>query len=108
MRLAALSIAILAAGSVYGQETPAQVTTDQVAAYRGGMDKGCRNAGQRRGDPQAKVDGFCSCMMKVLDKSMTPDEWKRAVLHALKRQDHEEMLVLRPHMPKVQVCSPKS
>ena len=108
MRLAALTIAILAANSAYGQETPAQVTADQVAVYRAGMDNGCRNAGRRRGDPQARVDGFCSCMMKVLDKSMTADEWKRAVLHALKRQDHEEMAVLRPHMSKVQACSPGS
>jgi|SRR5688572_24987048 hypothetical protein len=108
MRLAAMTIAILAAGSAYGQETAAQVTADQVAVYQAAMDRGCRNAGHRRGDPQARVDAFCNCMMKTLETSMTPDEWKRAVLHALKRQDREEMAVLRPHMSKVQACSPGS
>ncbi|MFM2112827.1 MAG: hypothetical protein RLZZ271_1487 [Pseudomonadota bacterium] len=86
------------------QDTPEQITNAQINAYRLGLETGCKNAGRRRGDDAQKVDGFCGCMLEVLNKSMSPQDWQKAYFYSIKKQEREEMLVMRPHMSKIQTC----
>jgi hypothetical protein len=91
-------------GAAYAQDMPEQVTNAQVNAYRLGLEMGCKNAGRQRGDDAQKVDGFCGCMLEVLNKSMSPEDWQKAYFYSVKKQEREEMLLLRPHMSKIQTC----
>lgn len=99
-----LSVVFVASAHLSAQEAPADVSAAQVNAYRNGVDLGCRDAGRRKGDPQAKVDGFCSCLVDTLKNSMSYSEWQQAVFYSMKKQEREAMLVLGPHMAKAKAC----
>lgn len=97
-------LALIPAMSAFAQGSASEVTDEQVSIYRTGLEMGCRDAGRRRGDPEAQVNGFCTCMMDVLSKSMTHSEWQQAFFYSVRKRDREEMTVLQTHMPKVKAC----
>jgi len=86
------------------QESPQDVTSEQVSFYKLGVETGCRDQGRRKGDENAEA--FCSCVMEVLNANVSFEDWQKAYFFSRKRQDREEMQVLGPHMGKVRVCRP--
>jgi hypothetical protein len=95
---------ILISSVAYAQDQATDVSDDQVAMYKTGLEMGCRDAGRRRGDPVSKVDGFCTCMMSALAASVSHSEWQQAFFHSVRKRDREEMMVLKPHLSKLQAC----
>jgi hypothetical protein len=99
-----LSAALVTSSHVSAQQAPAEVSDAQVNAYRNGLDSGCRDAGHRTGDPKARVDSFCFCLLNILKSSLSYSEWQQAVFYSMKKQEREAMLVLDPHMAKAKAC----
>jgi hypothetical protein len=105
------SIALLTyavAGSAWAQKTATDVTDAQVADYKRAAETACRDGGKQQGDPPARVEAFCGCMMETLNKNMTPAEWKQVVVYARNNQAKEERDALTPHLQKLAVCRPET
>jgi hypothetical protein len=90
------------------QENPAEVTDKEIARYKASAKNACMEPGLARGDPQEKVEAFCSCMLASLNKTMTRAEWQQAYFYSLKQQATEEKSVVGPHLSKLDACRPKS
>ncbi len=99
-----LSAVFVASSHVSAQQAPAEVSDAQVNAYRNALDLGCRDAGRQKGDPQAKVDSFCACVVNALNSSVSYSEWQQAVFYSMQQQEREAMRVLDPHMAKTRAC----
>jgi hypothetical protein len=99
MRLIAIALCALFSGSALAQVSPAD-----MAAFKGGLERGCVNAGVQRGDPADRVRAFCSCMLGTLSASMTSDEWSRFYALSRKGDDTQQKAALAPHMAKIQAC----
>jgi hypothetical protein len=96
------------AGSAWAQKTATDVTDAQVSAYKLTAETACRDGGKQQGDPPAKVEAFCGCMMETLNKNMTPAEWKQVVAYARNNQAKEEREALMPHLQKLDGCRPET
>jgi hypothetical protein len=104
LRTLVVLLACAMAGPVAAQQSASQVTQAQVAEYKANAEKACKEGGRQAGDPEARVDAFCSCLMEVLDKSMTAAEWQQAYFLSTKKQVDEERKIVTPHMSKLEVC----
>ena len=107
MRAAVFFIAAALAGAAFAQESPSEVTDGEIARYKATAQKGCRDAGMSRGDPQERVDNFCNCMLQALEQSMKRTEWQQAYFHSLKNEEARESAILEPHIKQVGACHGK-
>jgi hypothetical protein len=96
--------AIAFAGAAFAQQSPAEVTDAEIARYKSTAQKGCREAGLARSDPQERIDIFCNCVLATLEKTMKRAEWQQAYFYSLKNQEAEERAVLDPHVKNLGVC----
>jgi hypothetical protein len=101
-------LACAIAGSAWAQKTASDVTDAQIADYKRTAEAACRDGGKQQGDPQAKVEAFCGCMIETLTKNMTPGEWKKVVGYARNNQPKEEREALTPHLEKIDACRPQT
>ena len=90
------------AGSAWAQ------TDAQIEDYKRAAETACRDGGKKQGDPPAKVEAFCGCMIETLNKNMTPAEWKKIVGYARNNQAKEEREALTPHLEKMDACRPQT
>lgn len=106
MRAAAAGLLLAAAlaAPVYAQDAPSEVTDGEIARYKSAAQSACREAGMARGDPQARVDGFCTCVLESLNKTMKRPEWQQASFYSMRNQEAEEKKVLAPHVQNLAVC----
>jgi len=102
--LAFLLFAAVLASAVNAQNAPSEVTDSEIARYKATAQSGCREAGMARGDSQAKVDGFCTCMLKSLEKTMKRPEWQQASFYSMNKDAAAEMKVLAPHVQNLGFC----
>jgi hypothetical protein len=106
MRLLVATTVPLALAACVGtpHQDPSEISAAEVSVYKAGMEKGCRDTGHGRGDPPAKVDGFCNCLMSTLNSRLSADDWKKATFYAQQRRDRDEQGVIAPHMAGIQAC----
>jgi hypothetical protein len=83
---------------------PSSVTDAEVRAFQLGLDHGCRNRGREKGDPADKVDAICGCVTAVLERNVSPEDWRRAVILERTRGSDAAGEVMRPYLPKVKAC----
>ncbi|RZI44171.1 hypothetical protein EGT07_01710 [Herbaspirillum sp. HC18] len=86
------------------QESPRDVTNEQISFYKLGVETGCRDQGRRKGDENAEK--FCACVLEVLSANVSHEEWQKAYFFSHRRQDRDEMRVLGPHIEKARTCRP--
>jgi hypothetical protein len=104
LRAALLFAAAAFAGLAFAQESPSEVTDGEIARYKATAQKGCRDAGMARGDPQERVDTFCNCVLKTLEQSMKRTEWQQAYFYSIKNEEARENAVLEPHVKQLAAC----
>lgn len=100
MRTIAVAICSLWVSNAVGQA----VSPAEMAAFKGGIEGGCVNAGLEKGDPPDRVRAFCSCVINTLGSSLTNEEWQKFYFHATRGQKPQEHEVLAPHMQKLKAC----
>ena len=107
--LAAAAFALAAAqpAALHAQNEPSEVTDKEIARYKARAKDACMQPGLARGDPQDKVDAFCTCMVDILNKSMTRSEWQQAYFYSLKQRADDERRVVAPHLSNLDACRPK-
>lgn len=105
-RLLVGALACAFALPVFAQKEPAEVTDGEIVKYKQLAASGCRDAGEKQGDPKEKIDAFCGCLISTLEKSMTRPEWQQAYFYSTKGQTKDEMQVLSPHLKNVATCAP--
>lgn len=98
--------ALALAGAVHAQQSSSEVTDAQIAKYKKSAYAACREPGIKRGDPEARVDAFCSCMIATLEKSMKRTEWQQAYFYSLKKDNAREGAVVAPHAAGIKQCAP--
>ena len=108
LRTFAVLLACTIAGSAWAQKTASTVTEAQIADYKQTAQNACRDGGKQQGDPEAKVEAFCGCMLETLNKNMTAAEWRQVVAYSQNNQEREEREALMPHLKKLDVCRPQS
>ena len=96
--------AVTFAGAAFAQQSPSEVTDAEIARYKATAQKGCRDAGLARNDPQERIDTFCNCVISTLEKTMKRTEWQQAYFYSMKNQEAEEKTVLDPHVKNLGVC----
>jgi hypothetical protein len=104
---AALALVVLQPAAGHAQNEPSEVTDKEIARYKTRAKEACMQPGLARGDPQDKVEAFCSCMVDTLNKSMSRSEWQQAYFYSLKQQAENERRVVAPHLAKLDACRPK-
>ena len=97
-RLALSALACALALPVYAQNEPAEVTDGEIKKYKAIAETGCRQGGEKRGDPKERVDAFCSCLVATMEKTMKRPQWQQAYFYSLKGQAAEERDLLAPHL----------
>ena len=97
-------LAAALAGAAVAQESPSEVTDGEIAKYKKAAYAGCREPGIKRGDPEARVDAFCSCMIAQLEQSMKRPEWQQAYYYFYKNDTEQHNKVLAAHLPNVKHC----
>ena len=102
--LLAFCVATLAGCTAAKQREPADVSAAEVATYKGGLEKGCRDDARGRKETPAQVDTFCSCVIVTLNQRMSQDEWRKATFFAQQHNDRAEQEVLAPHMSAMANC----
>ena len=97
---------ILSLGSpaVRAQASPDQVTTEQIATYQAGVERGCKSKGRRDGEVPAKVDEICNCVVEVLRSNVTREQWQQLYFLSVSGRDREEAEVLAPHARQFRSC----
>lgn len=98
-----LLLPVLAAATVAGA-VPADVSDEQVAAFRHGVEKGCADRSVASGNDLFASAGYCHCVLKVLDRELGADEWKMAALHDLRKERDKSMAVLAPYLHYAETC----
>ena len=106
-RFIAAALACAFAVPAFAQKEPAEVTDGEIAKYKQLAAGGCREAGEKQGDPKEKTDAFCSCVISTLEKTMKRPEWQQAYFYSLKGEADRERQVLGPHLNNVAACSPQ-
>ena len=94
LSLLACSLALPA----FAQKEPAEVTDGEIRKYKALAENGCRQGGEKRGDPKERVDAFCSCLVATMDKSMKRPEWQQAYFYSINGQADRERQVLEAHL----------
>jgi hypothetical protein len=108
LRSFAVLLTCAVAGSAWAaQKSTSNITEAQVANYKRAAQAACREGGKKNGDPEAKVEAFCGCMLETLNKSMTPSEWRQVVTYSQNNQANEEREALKPHLSKLGACAPQ-
>ena len=100
-------IALGFASAALAQQSPSEVTDAEIAKYKKAAYDGCAEPGLKRGDPQAAVDAFCSCMVATLEKSMKRPEWQQAYFYWHKAETDQHNAVVKPHLANVKQCAQK-
>ena len=96
------------AGVALAQESPSEVTDGEIAKYKAVVQKGCREPGLARGDPQEYVDKFCNCILATLEKDVKRAEWQQLYFYSFKQKDEDqEKVILAPHIKGLAVCKGK-
>jgi hypothetical protein len=85
-------------------DSPNGISDQDIERYKFGMDRGCRDAGVKKGAPQPETDSFCDCMRDTLNSKVPKSAWQQAMYHALKRQGREEMQALSHYTPDIEQC----
>jgi hypothetical protein len=106
-RFVVAALACAFALPVFAQKEPAEVTDSEIAKYKQLAASGCRDAGEKQGDPKEKVDAFCGCLISTLEKSMKRPEWQQAYFYSVKGETDRERQVLGPHLKNVATCAPQ-
>jgi hypothetical protein len=104
---AAFVLAAMHAAAVHAQNEPSEVTDKEIARYQASARDACMQPGLARGDPQEKVEAFCSCMLEMLNKRMSRSEWQQAYFYSLKNQPDDERRVVAPHLSNLDACLAK-
>jgi hypothetical protein len=104
---AALALLVVQPVTVRAQKEPSEVTDKEIARYKASAKDACMQPGLARGDPEDKVEAFCSCMLDTLNKSMSRSEWQQAYFYSLKQQPDDERRVVGPHLSNLDACRPK-
>ena len=110
MKLSTVALLVacgIAAVPAAAQTAPSQVTEAQIAEYKRAAAAACREGGKTKGDPEAKVDAVCSCLMQSLDKTMSATEWRQVVVYSRTKDASRERDLLLPHLKKVEACPPQ-
>jgi hypothetical protein len=100
-------LACVAATATGAQKDPGDVTEVQIAAYKANAQKACIDGGKKQGDADERVNAFCSCMITVLNKNLTPSEWRQVVAFSRDNRPEEELKVLAPSLKQLEVCKPQ-
>jgi hypothetical protein len=111
MKLPTLALLVAcgaAALPAIAQTAASQVTEAQIAEYKRTAGTACREGGKKQGDPEDKVEAFCSCLMQSLDKTMSATEWRQAVVYSRSKEATRERDLLMPHVKKLEGCQPQS
>jgi hypothetical protein len=95
---------LLVATGASAQFSPALVTDAQVALYQQGIEMGCRNAGRAKGDPPARVDAVCGCLISELRKAVPKAAWQQAFFQSTARRPDLEAQAMAPYTSKVSHC----
>jgi hypothetical protein len=92
------------AGTAAAQESPSEVTDAEIAKYKKAAYEGCREPGLKRGDPETRVNAFCSCMIMQLEQTMKRPDWQQAYFYFIRNESEQHNRVLAPHLPNVKHC----
>jgi hypothetical protein len=101
---AGVLLAAVLASPLHAQDAPSEVTDGEIARYKEKAQSACREPGMARGDPQAKVDAFCNCVLASLNKTMTRPEWQQAAFYSLRNDENGEKKVLALHVQNLAFC----
>jgi hypothetical protein len=101
---AAFLLAAALSGAAGAQDAPSEVTDNEIARYKATAQQGCRESGMARGDPQAKIDAVCSCVLESFEKNLKRTEWQQAYFYALRKQEQQEQAVFDPHRGRLEAC----
>jgi|GEM_PF-2492238 len=104
MKILLLLLTTLISNTAFAWESPNDVTELEVSFYQLGMERGCKDAGRRKGDAVEQVDSFCNCMISILKEDITYPEWQQASFFASNKKSSEERKIIGSHMGKVQGC----
>ena len=104
-RIAVLLAFALFAAAAHAQKSPSDVTDAQVKAYKSNALSQCTEAGKKQKDAPEKVDAFCGCMIKTLEKNISAEEWKQLAFYAKEGRTSDEMNVLGPHRASIKACA---
>ena len=95
------------AGAAWSQQPGSSVTAKELAAYKRNAETGCQEGGKKQGDPQEKIDAFCSCLMATLEKSVSDAEWRQLVRYSREGRGADEKKALDPHLKNLAACRPQ-
>ena len=95
------------AGAAWPQQSGSSVTDQELAAYKRNAQAGCQEGGKKQGDPQEKIDAFCSCLMATLEKSVSDVEWRQLARYSLDGRGEDEKKALDPHLKNLAACRPQ-
>ena len=98
-------VALLIAGTADAQNSLFEVTDAQIEKYKKDAYEGCREPGIKRGDTEARVNAFCSCVIATLEKSMKPVEWQQATFYSLKNDEVRHRSVIDPYRANLKSCA---
>lgn len=105
MKLSRLScVLVLLWPCAFAQETPAEVTDEQVASYQSGLEADCRRVSLRNGESAERADGYCGCYINVLKSELTPLEWRQVYFHWVRHEVGDARAVVAPHTRNVAAC----
>jgi len=100
-------VAAALGGVALAQESPVEVTDGEIARYKSVAQQACQEAGLARKDPQARVEGFCKCVMNTLEQNISRPEWQQLYFYSSKKDEKAEQAILARHRAKLEVCRPK-
>jgi len=99
-------VAVALASAAGAQDAPSEVTDAEIARYKATAQSSCRQGRMARGDPQARVDAFCTCVLQSLEKTMKRPEWQQAAFYSMKNDESAEKKILAPHVQDLGFCRP--
>jgi hypothetical protein len=102
VRVRAAFLGVLLAGCAVVE--PPRVSDDEIAMHKAALERGCRVAGVKRHDSQAKIDHYCGCVAETFERSLTRREWEEAILAARSGRDGDALDVLAPYLPRLERC----
>lgn len=102
--LAFLTAALLMPTPSAAQRTAVTATAQEIRTYKFGLELGCRDGGARKGDSRDQVDAFCGCVVKTLDRVVTPADWERAARYSFDKRDDESNQVIGPYFQQTATC----
>ncbi len=84
--------------------TPDEVTDQQIEGTKVAMDKGCREAGARRGYLPEKLDLVCGCASEVAEARLTLQQWQELYIYSRTNQKHKAATLHEALRPMIKVC----